>query len=132
MSNIDQLRMTHQREIILQELKKVNTHPSADEIYLMVRKVIPRISIGTVYRNLELLFKKGFISKIEILGGQKRFDGNPQKHYHVSCIMCNRIDDVGKNVVNRVDLNEHEIADFEIIGYTLHFKGICNKCRSEK
>ena len=86
MSSQDHFRMTRQREIILQELRKVTSHPSADEIYLMVRKVMPKISIGTVYRNLELLFQRGLVAKIEISGSQMRFDGNPQKHYHISRI----------------------------------------------
>ena len=60
------LRMTRQREVILEELRKVNTHPSADEIYEMVRKRLPRISLGTVYRNLEILSKSGDIKKLII------------------------------------------------------------------
>ena len=53
------LRMTRQRRVILEELRNVNTHPSADEVYEMVRKRLPRISLGTVYRNLELLCSQG-------------------------------------------------------------------------
>ena len=131
MSSQNQFRMTRQREIILQELRKVTTHPSADEIYSMVRKVMPKISIGTVYRNLELLFQRGYVAKIEISGNQMRFDGNPQKHFHVSCIECSRIDDLGKDVVKRIDFDSDQIGDFNIIGYTLHFNGICKQCSAE-
>ena len=55
------LRMTRQRRVILEELCKVDTHPSADEVYVMVRKRLPRISLGTVYRNLEILTQSGEI-----------------------------------------------------------------------
>ena len=58
-------RMTHQRRLILDELKKLKTHPTADEIYVIVRKKMPRISLGTVYRNLEILSETGQIIKIE-------------------------------------------------------------------
>ena len=58
-------RMTRQRGIILEELRKINTHPSADEIYERVRKHLPRISLGTVYRNLEILSELGEIQKLE-------------------------------------------------------------------
>jgi Fur family ferric uptake transcriptional regulator len=57
--------MTRQRRVILEELRKVNTHPSADEIYEIVRKRLPRISLGTVYRNLEILSESGDIQKLE-------------------------------------------------------------------
>ena len=57
------LRMTRQRKVILEELCKVDTHPSADEVYALVRKRLPRISLGTVYRNLEILAESGDIQK---------------------------------------------------------------------
>ena len=58
--------MTRQRQIILEELRKVVTHPSADEVYEMVRKRLPRISLGTIYRNLEILSENGDIQKLEL------------------------------------------------------------------
>ncbi|MDP3286289.1 MAG: transcriptional repressor, partial [Desulfobacterales bacterium] len=70
-------RMTRQRAVILEELKKVKTHPGADEIYEMVRKRLPRISLGTVYRNLEVLSELREIQKFEHVGTLKRFDGTP-------------------------------------------------------
>ncbi len=124
--------MTRQREIILHELRSVTTHPSADEIYIMVRKMLPKISIGTVYRNLELLCQRGEIAKIEISGNQMRFDGNPQKHYHITCIECGRIDDVRCDAVKTVEFDPSQIDSYEIIGYTLHFTGICERCRAKK
>ena len=69
------LRMTRQRRVILEELRKVKTHPSADEIYEIVRKRLPRISLGTVYRNLEILSESGDIQKLEPGCSLKRFDG---------------------------------------------------------
>ena len=70
------LRMTYQREIILEELKKTKTHPTADELYTTVRQRIPHISLATVYRNLETLANSGLVRKLEVIGRQKRFDGN--------------------------------------------------------
>lgn len=130
MSSHNQFRMTHQRQVILHELRKTNTHPSADEIYLMVRKVIPHISIGTVYRNLELLHKIGLITKIEFNGNQMHFDGNPEKHYHVSCIICNRIDDIPANVLKNMDFSIEGIEGYNILDHTLHFIGVCKHCGS--
>ena len=85
--------MTQQRQVILEELRNVNTHPSADEIYEMVRKRLPRISIGTVYRNLEILCASGEIQKLEFGCSLKRFDGVATAHYHISCLDCDRVID---------------------------------------
>jgi len=64
-------RMTRQRRIILEELRKVDSHPTADEVYEMVRRQLPRISLGTVYRNLEILSREGLIQKV-VLGARRR------------------------------------------------------------
>ncbi|MCJ7604005.1 MAG: transcriptional repressor, partial [Desulfobulbaceae bacterium] len=72
----NKLRMTKQRQVILEELRKVKTHPTADDMYQMLRKKMPKISLGTVYRNLEILSESGIIQKLDVGGTQKRFDGD--------------------------------------------------------
>jgi Fur family ferric uptake transcriptional regulator len=72
--------MTRQRRVILEELRKVDTHPSADEVYEMVRKRLPRISLGTIYRNLEILSETGEIQRLETGSHLKRFDGRADDH----------------------------------------------------
>jgi len=80
-----QLRITRQRRVILEELQRTKSHPTADELYRKVRRRLPRISLGTVYRNLELLSRSGLIRKLEIGGGKMRFDGIVEPHYHIHC-----------------------------------------------
>lgn len=128
MLNDAHLRMTRQRQVILQELRRVKTHPSADEIYEMVRRLLPRISLGTVYRNLEILSELGEIQKIEICGKLKRFDGNTRDHYHLRCLNCHRIDDVPENI--HFDFNSSLSSDtgYAITGHRLEFMGLCPKC----
>lgn len=121
------LRMTRQRKVILEELRKVNTHPSADEIYEMVRKRLPRISLGTVYRNLEILSESGDIQKLEPGCSLKRFDGNPSEHCHIRCVRCDRIADAPIPDF-RVDLEKVNTTNFEIIGHRLEFIGVCPEC----
>lgn len=122
------LRMTRQREVILEELRKVNTHPSADEVYEMVRKRLPRISLGTVYRNLEILSESGEIQKLEPGCTLKRFDGNPSEHSHIRCVRCDRIADVPTVPGLEIDLKQVNATDFEIIGHRLEFLGVCPQC----
>jgi len=120
--------MTRQREVILEELRKVNTHPSADEIYDMVRKRLPRISLGTVYRNLEILSESGDIQKLEPGCTLKRFDGNPSEHSHIRCIRCHRIADAPMVPDFAIDLKQVNATDFEIVGHRLEFLGVCPQC----
>ena len=122
------LRMTRQRKIILEELRKVDTHPSADEVYEMVRKRLPRISLGTVYRNLEILSKSGAIQKLEPGCSLKRFDGNPHEHYHIRCIQCDRVVDAHVDIDLNFTNEDRGDSDFRIIGHKLEFIGLCPKC----
>ena len=122
------MRMTRQRKIILEELRKVKTHPSADEIYEMVRLRLPRISLGTVYRNLEILSELGEIQKLQLSGALKRFDWDTNKHYHIRCVRCNRVDDAPIAPLNQIEDELYEATVFEIIGHNLEFVGLCPEC----
>ena len=78
-------RMTNQRRIILEELRKVDTHPTVDELYTIVKARMPHISLGTVYRNLDLLAEMGEVLKMDSAGNMRRFDGRVEPHRHVRC-----------------------------------------------
>ncbi|MFP4672575.1 MAG: Fur family transcriptional regulator, partial [Desulfohalobiaceae bacterium] len=67
-------RFTTQRRAILEELQKVQTHPTADEVYEMVRNRLPKVSLGTIYRNLDMLASQGMIQKLHVADTQMRFD----------------------------------------------------------
>ncbi len=121
-------RITKQRQVILEELRKLNTHPSADEIYKVVRRRLPRISLGTVYRNLEVLSALGKIQKLELSGSLKRFDWNTNKHYHIRCVRCNRVDDAPIAPLNQLENDLYKATVFEIIGHNLEFIGLCPEC----
>jgi Fur family transcriptional regulator, ferric uptake regulator len=124
-----QSRMTKQRQVILEELQKVCTHPSADELYGMVRDRLPRISLGTVYRNLEMLASSGLIQKLETVGAHRRFDGNPEAHYHVRCVRCGKVGDVEVQLSALLDDVLRTASDYEIWGHRLEFVGLCPQCK---
>lgn len=121
-------RMTLQRKTILEILRQANFHPSADEIYMMIRERLPRISLGTVYRNLEVLSESGLIQKLELGGTIKRFDWNPEKHYHIRCLICGRVDDAPIAPFNKLENELYEVTVFTIIGHRLEFEGHCPSC----
>ncbi len=127
-----QLRMTNQREIILRELKKSKRHLAADELYDIVKKVMPRISLATVYRNLEILSEAGLIGKLEISGRQKRFDFDVSDHDHIYCVVCHRVDNL--NIENK-NVDSEKLgagAGYSITGYRLEIIGICPECQKKE
>jgi Fur family ferric uptake transcriptional regulator len=122
--------MTRQRQVILQELEKMKSHPTADEIYERVRKRLPRISLGTVYRNLETLSRSRHILKLELGGSQKQFDINaPNAHYHVRCTECGRLDDVAGEYLPDIENIFQDRSDYEITGHQLVLTGFCPRCK---
>ncbi len=124
-------RMTQQRQMILDTIRESRCHPSADEVYAMVREKMPRISLGTVYRNLEILSELGEIQTLELSGTVKRYDWNPKKHYHIRCMLCGRVDDAPIAPLNDVENELHGATVFTIIGHRLEFEGLCPKCSRE-
>lgn len=126
------LRMTAQRRIILEELRMVYSHPTAGEIYQMVRKRLPRISLGTIYRNLEIMSEIGMIQKLEITGTNRRFDGRVKNHYHVRCVKCGRVDDVPGDSFPAINEALAEVSDYEILWHRLEFAGLCPRCKKER
>ena len=125
------IRLTTQRQIILEELSKVKTHPTAGEVYDMVRKRLPRIGLGTVYRNLELMAENGMIMKLEVGGTQKRFDATTDAHYHIRCSCCGRVDDIDVPVIDSLVDAAAENSSYQIHGHHIEFTGICSKCSRE-
>lgn len=127
--------MTRQREVILEEIRKLDCHPTADAIYEAVRKRLPRISMGTVYRNLDILASCGMIRKLEPDFPQMHFDCNTKEHYHVTCIKCGKIEDAHletvKDSVEHLESAMGSLTKFGIFGHRLEFLGICAECRAK-
>lgn len=129
---MSKLSNTNQRRVILEELRKLKCHPTADELYQIVRERLPRISLGTVYRNLELMSQTGDILKLATSGNQRRFDGTTEEHLHLRCELCGAVEDLDSeevrtvyNALKRV-IKRHD----RISGYNLEFHGTCAKCMS--
>lgn len=125
------MRLTSQRKLILEELQAVTSHPTADEIYGMVRQKMPRISLGTVYRNLEVLSSLGLVRKLEHAAGQKRFDADMKPHHHIRCEVCGKVDDIfDAQDISGIEQNLN--TDYHITGFTLEFSGVCPACQGQE
>jgi len=123
------LRKTKQREAILKVLRGTISHPAADRIYNEVRKEIPNISLGTVYRNLKLLRESGEILEIDLGSTFSRFDGNPTNHYHFRCEKCRRVFDIDEPVDEKINQRIARKTGFKISHHWLEFRGLCKRCQ---
>jgi len=121
-------RHTKQRDLILETLRSVNTHPTATEIYDMVRPIMPNISLGTVYRNLEQLTEAHKIQKLDHTGSQSRFDGTPDFHAHILCSSCGRVDDVTTDKYLQPQVKIDDFQGYAIRGMRVEFVGTCQSC----
>ena len=131
MESLPNMRLTTQRQIILEELGKVTSHPTANEVYDMVRKRLPRIGLGTVYRNLELLAESGVILKLEVGGTQKRFDATVDPHYHIRCAGCGKVDDIDIPVQEHINQAASAASSYKVLGHHIEFSGLCSSCRTK-
>jgi Fur family transcriptional regulator, ferric uptake regulator len=122
-------RLTKQRRLILEELKKVCTHPDAYEIYNIVKKKMPGIGLATVYRNLDFLNKQNKLIKVMSVDGKARFDGDITNHSHLICKKCGHIDDIFdiKNI--SIDSEQIRKSKFAISDKFLEIYGLCKKCQ---
>jgi Fur family ferric uptake transcriptional regulator len=122
------LRMTPSRRAILEEVRRSATHPTADEVYQEVRKGLPRVSLGTVYRNLEALARHGFIRVVDGAGGRRRYDRALDEHCHVQCRSCGRIEDFHLDPSLSIEDLIQEHCEFEIEECRVNFVGVCPDC----
>ena len=121
-------RETRQREAILNILRSADSHPTADWIYDEVRKAIPKISKGTVYRNLKILREKGEISELSLSGTVSRFEGRQENHYHFTCDKCGQVFDLDEPVNNELEERVARKTGFKVSHHQLEFRGLCKDC----
>lgn len=121
-------RNSKQRQLILDTLKSVRCHPTAEDIFQMVREKNPTISLGTVYRNLNLLAEMGEILKLDLGVDSVHFDGTRQEHGHLVCRNCGQIEDLPCELSESVrSLMEKELhREMETIYLTV--TGLCMEC----
>ena len=123
-------RETRQRRVVYETIKNTLSHPTADWIFDQVRGTMPKISLGTVYRNLSVLKEEGLVR--EIYGNDRRahFDADTSRHAHFICDQCSRIIDV--RGVHDVDWRTlKDLVGCEVTGQTVEFNGLCAACSQD-
>lgn len=122
-------QLTQQRAAVFNYLGQVEHHPTAEEVYLAVKQLLPKISLATVYKNLEALVKCGAISKLTYGDAAARYDKRTDHHYHTRCLGCGKIWDLeakyGSDLLKQIKPQ----AGFAVEDYRLELLGHCRECR---
>ena len=124
-----QTRNTKQKKIILQVLKGTTSHPGAEWNYEQVRKEIPDISLGTVYRNLKLLKENAGIIEFNFSEGVNRFDGNTTPHSHFICDRCGHVFDIDIKLSDTIEDSVSRKTGFKVNYHRLELHGLCVDCQ---
>jgi len=127
--NIKGYRSTRQRLAVLKVLQKTKSHPDANWIYERVRKEIPHISLGTIYRTLGVLKETGLLRELDYGSSLSHYDANTENHPHIVCTNCGRIADLALSLGNELERQIKGATDFLITDHRLEFHGLCPDCR---
>jgi Fur family peroxide stress response transcriptional regulator len=124
------MRKSKQKEAIQNVLRDTACHPDAEWIYERVKKQIPDISLGTVYRNLKLLKELGAIREVGLSGGICHYEIETPPHYHFRCEVCGTIIDLDERVDRSVANRVEKKTGFKVTGQNLELSGLCLKCQN--
>ena len=122
------LKYSRQREEIKAFLMTRKDHPTADTVYMNVRKEYPNISLGTVYRNLTLLADIGEIARLRLGDGVDHFDADTSPHNHFVCTECGSVIDLEMDSIDSIMDAAGQHFDGQIRGYVTYFHGLCGDC----
>ncbi len=126
------MRFSSRRQLIIDTLRECTNHPTAEELYELVRVEMPSISLGTVYRNLGFLVERGDIRKFESPGEVKaRYDARKDEHSHLVCRLCNSVFDVKLHSLRSFDSEVARDTGFRIEHHDITLQGVCRECQEK-
>ena len=123
------LKKSDLRERILELLQDTDSHPSASWVFDRLRTEFPRVAVGTVYRNLNILTSEGLLQNINFNESVDRYDANLSKHYHFICEKCESIFDLDIPFERSLEELVREKTEFQVLNHRLDFYGVCTACR---
>lgn len=123
-------KYSRQREALIKVLKGTTSHPTADWLYQQLREEFPKISLGTVYRNLGLLVESGQAIRINAGDSCEHYDGDTRNHYHFVCRNCKQVSDVDMEPIEELNAIAAESMNSDVESHSLVFFGICQNCRN--
>ena len=124
-------RNSFQRQLVLDALKVLD-HPTAQAVYTEISKIYPRMSMGTVYRNLHQLYEDGVLRRLNFPDSPDRFDIHLEPHQHIQCTRCVSYFNIDEASLGDIDHNVEEATGFAVEGHLILFNGICPACRDDE
>ena len=125
---MDNKRNTIQRKLVLDAVKELRIHPTAEQVFEYVAGKYPSISKATVYRNLSQMAESGELLNIGSFDGSSHYDYKCHDHYHFICEECKQVFDINAVLPDIYDKIQN--ADgFEIKSHNIIFTGLCRSCR---
>lgn len=124
-------KVTPQRLAVYSVLAESKEHPSAEMIYNKLSPLYPTMSLATVYKTLEILVDANIIQEINVGENSFRYDARTNPHPHVTCISCNRVDDIEEGLFNDIDERIASNTNYSIQKHQLYFFGHCPECKSK-
>lgn len=127
-------KYSKQRELMIENLRHRKDHPTAEKLFIDLKKQMPELGIATVYRNLTELCEEKVITKIKAKNGPDRYDGNQKPHIHFECSNCGKITDIyltqeQEKQIDTITKKVLEAEDAKIECADLHIEGLCKKCK---
>lgn len=126
------MKYSKQRDLILTYVQNSKSHPTAEMVYSDIKKEIPNISLGTVYRNLNQLCEHNLLRKIVVPNKVDRFDNVYHHHGHLYCNECGRIEDINQELLEKACKLVEQTSNYQIISNDMVFVGICYECQKRK
>ena len=123
--------LTSQRRAVLDALEDFRGHPSAEEVYLAVKKRNPRVALGTVYQALSVLEEIGLIEAKRWSESPVRYDLNTEPHHDIRCVRCGAVAEVPGAELGDFAARIRENTPYEVTNTSLVIEGVCPACQAE-
>ena len=124
-------RKSFQRQLMMDVLKVLD-HPTAQDVYTEISKSYPRMSLGTIYRNLHQMSEDGVLWRLNFPGSPDRFDIHLEPHQHIHCTRCVGYFDINEASLGDIDRSVEQATGFAVEGHRILFNGICPACRDDQ
>ena len=125
-------RNTKQLSIILDTIKRMPRHFTAEDVYKEVKKENPSVGQATVFRNMNKMAEEGILLRIEVPGGASKYELIASKHYHAKCMVCGNLFDVEMDYIPDLENKIKDAHGFVFSGHDIIFTGICSSCRKKQ
>jgi len=127
------MRVTNQRALILEIIRRGEGHLDADEIYRRARQRVPRLSLSTVYRTLQMLKKLGLVEELHFDEEHHHYELKPSaEHHHLICLGCGRVIEFHYPLSRYIKRSVPEAKGFDIAETEVRMSGYCSKCRQSR